>query len=326
MAILSIAGTELKVKDYCCIESGDFFKPLPGEEYLKKPKPALWLYVNLTDKCNASCEFCVSYAGRLSNNTVAPEQFRKALQVAAPHIYGISFTGGEPMLYPELLDELIFITKEIVPSDMEIDLATNGTNLNALARLQNIDRISSVHISRHSFNDEVNTRLMGRKGPSTDEIRAFVEGLNDPGKVVFNCVLQEGGVESCKDVAAYLDMAIDAKVQNSSFITMFKANDYCEEHYLSAYTFPFVSELGYAGWNKAHPNAQFDVWNRHSDYEYCHCLSGSYRNAVGRTRFYFRCPGNDSAPDYCRQLVYTASNDLQDGFGTGRKVILSRGI
>ena len=55
MAILSIAGTELKVKDYCCIESGDFFKPLPGEEYLKKPKPALWLYVNLTDKCNASC-------------------------------------------------------------------------------------------------------------------------------------------------------------------------------------------------------------------------------------------------------------------------------
>lgn len=33
----------------------------------------------------------------------------------------------------------------------------------------------------------------------------------------------------------------------------------------------------------------------------------------GKTRFYFRSPGTDTAPDYCRQLVYTADNKLRDG-------------
>jgi len=167
---------------------------------------------------------------------------------------------------------------------------------------------------------------MGREGPSVAEIRDFTQNLKDPGKVVLNCVLQKGGVEKCRDVAEYLDSAIYAGVQNSSFITMFMANEYCRENYLSAHMFPFVSDAGYAEWNRIHPDSQFSVWHRFSDREYCHCISGDYRNKSGRTRFYFRCPGNDTPVDYCRQLVYTADNRLQDGFGSGRKTLLESGL
>ena len=48
-----------------------------------------------------------------------------------------------------------------------------------------------------------------------------------------------------------------------------------------------------------------------------------YQNAEGCTRYYFRCPGPESGPDYCLQLVYTAENRLQDGFGTNRTVLLA---
>ena len=41
----------------------------------------------------------------------------------------------------------------------------------------------------------------------------------------------------------------------------------------------------------------------------------------GKTRFYFRSLGTDTALDYCRQLVYTADNKLRDGFGQHRNVI-----
>ena len=91
---------------------------------------------------------------------------------------------------------------------------------------------------------------------------------------------------------------------------------------ISALIFPFVSSLGYAGWNQNHPDAQFAVWNYHRDRKFCSCLSGGYRNAFGRTRFYFRCPGTEAALGICRQLVYTAENVLRDGFGTGCKKIL----
>lgn len=103
---------------------------------------------------------------------------------------------------------------------------------------------------------------------------------------------------------------------------MLQANQYCEDHYLSAFMFPFVTDLGYVGWNNTHPDSQFDVWNRHSDHDYCHCLSGGYRNAEGRTRFYFRCPViGENTPALCRQMVFTAENRLQDGFGDNRTVI-----
>lgn len=326
METIDIAGVKLSVKDYYCVESGSDFQAIPGEEYLKKEQPLLWMYVNVTDKCNASCPFCVSAASSGNSGVVDPQKFRKALEIAAPHIYGLSFTGGEPMLFPDVLDELISIANEILSDDLEIDIVINGTNLEKLSALKMIDRITTVHISRHSADTEVNNCLMRRIGPSVEGICSFVRSLNDPGKVVLNCVLQRGGVETCDDMAEYLDFAINIGVQNSSFITMLRANPYCESNYIAASVLPLLNDDWCRQHNNLHPDAQFAVWNRHSDNEYCHCLSGSYMNREGHTRFYLRCPGNEASHDYCRQLVYTVDNRIQDGFGIDRRTIISNSM
>lgn len=316
-----IGGIPLPVKDTVCEACGDFFAPFEGETCLVNEAPKLWLYVNVTNRCNAGCPFCVNpRQGCVSD--VDPARYETALRLCRESVSGVSFTGGEPMLYPELLEELIAVTDSLLPRETELDLVTNGTNLERLSVLKGIGRLSTIHISRHAAEDETNSKLMRFPGaPGKAEIAAFLSRLHDPDAVVFNCVLQKDGVSSMAEVADYLDHAISLHIRNTSFITMFLANAYCRGSYVSPYSMPVVSDLGIANWNRAH-DSEFSVWNRMHDHDFCRCLSGDYRNKSGCTRYYFRCPAPESGPDYCRQLVFTAENQLQDGFGTDRTVLL----
>lgn len=319
MLEIKLNNIKLPVKDYYCNPCGDNFQEDSRYQYIKKDTATLWLYVNVTDSCNASCEFCVNHSNtHTAHSYVDPEHYSRTLQQILPYIHGVSFTGGEPMLNPQLLNTLIQETEQLVSDDVEIDLATNGTSLKQLVSLECFDRITSVHISRHSIDQNINDHLMHISSPTQDEIKEFLSMIKDPGKVVFNCVLQKGGVATLENVADYLDFAIETGISNTSFIGMFQANEYCRQHYVSPGNLPIVSDRGVLEWNQIHPDRQFYIWNRFGDYEYCHCLSGSYENKHGGTRFYFRCPGTVTPPDYCRQLVYTADNVLQDGFGEGR--------
>lgn len=316
MREIHLGNASLEAKDYYCIAEDSRYG------YIPKEKLSLWLYVNVTDQCNASCPFCVAEANKVGTNHVIPEHFFQVLEDIQPCISGISFTGGEPTLNMELLGQLISGTATRIPDTMEIDLVTNGSNLKELSTAPWIDYLTTLHISRHAPDDEANRRLMNFPAPSITELHRFISSLKDPGQVVFNCVMQRGGVENMEDVASFLDMASELGVQNSSFITMFRANAFCEEHYISGGDFPVMDQKLLEHWNQKHPESFFQIWNRQRDHSYCCCCSGDYKSSHGSTRFYFRCPGTVPAPEYCRQLVYTANNTLQDGFGIGRKVLM----
>ena len=319
MRELHIGDSTLMVKDYHCAEWEDFFSPIQDEEYILKKECRLWLYVNLTDKCNAACPFCINKAAsKLSKGRFNTKTYEEVLGQIIPYVYGISFTGGEPMLDIALLEEVLAITDSIAPPILEVDVVTNGTNISRLPFIKGIERFSTIHISRHAVDDARNRDLMQWNAPSAERIAECIKSLKDPGAIVFNCVLQKGGVEKIQDIYSYLDFAIETGVHNSSFIEMIRANGYCEDQFVSAMGSGLISELRYSGGDSTDINGQFRVWNRFRDYEYCHCLSGDYRNNKGITRFYFRCPGKSNNADYCRQLVYTAENILQDGFGNNR--------
>lgn len=322
MKKLIINGIQLLAKDYYCNPCESFFEYDDQEEYIQKDDPKLWLYVNTTNRCNAGCLFCINQT-QSPNGTIDLLRFEAAIKAVSPWIGGISFTGGEPMLFPDLIEQLIIIAEKYVTDETEFDLVTNGTNLLQLSELSGIERFSTIHISRHAVDDDRNRSLMRFDcAPSLTEIKNFVKQIRDPGAVVFNCVMQKEGVKNASDVAAFLDMAIDCGVQNTSFITMIKANTYCEKAYVSPFELPFVSNSDVAAWNRTH-DSQFSVWHSMHDYEYCHCITGDYANKQGCTRFYFRCPGNEETPKYCRQLVYTPDNALQDGFGSNRLIIMN---
>lgn len=301
MTEIVIGKRSLSIKDYYCAAFEE--EPVPRTDH------KLWLYVNITDMCNAKCPFCVNPSGPDRKGRLSADKFRQLLERVSPFVYGVSITGGEPMLYPELVDEAAMAVTDIMGTDIELDLVTNGTAWKEIPQLKMLDRFESVHISRHRIDDEGNAALMGAKTPTIQEIKSLVSMLDDPAKVVLNCVMQKNGVSSASEMADYLEMAAWAGVRNTSFVGFFLANQFCIDNYIS----PASVDLSH--------DKRFRVWNQFHDYDYCSCSSGDYLAEHGIVRFYYRCPGK-SRVNYCRQLVYSADNRLLDGFG-GREITFS---
>lgn len=301
MRKIRIGKTELTVIDYECSQDG---------RYLLKEQLRLWLYVILTDSCNAACPFCVN-PSKTSGNAFDVATFSLTLERIVPFISGISLTGGEPMLDTRLVEDVVAVVREKVDPSIELDLVTNGTNLNKLPDLKGLERFTTIHLSRHAPDDATNRQLMRwKKAPSSREIEDVFKALPDSGCTVLNCVLQHSGVHDIHTASAYLEFAAEIGAANVSFIGMFPSNVYCRERYVSPLT------LG------IHADDRYTTWNNFHDHEFCHCSTGDYRAKRGYIRFYYRCPSLFEKPDYCRQLVYGSDNVLRQGFGIATEVEL----
>lgn len=296
MGTLQIGRALLECKDYECSQD---------DVYYPKEKLRLWLYITLTDICPAACPFCVySAEGGSTGQHIDPEKLREVLQQIAPLVSGVSITGGEPMTDIPLVEEVIRMVGETVPPDIELDMVTNGLNIEKLPEIRGLKRVTTVHVSRHAVEDDRNAELMRWKNaPSMETLKNAFSALQDPGMIVMNCVLQEGGIRDLASVRTYLEMAAWIGAANVSFIGMFKANDYCRRNYISPATLDLSGD------------PKFTVWNHFHDHEYCQCLTGDYKAQSKYIRFYYRCPGKVPGPEVCRQLVYGADNLLRAGFG-----------
>ena len=293
MKTIRIGGTPLLIKDYYCSQD---------ETYIEKRDSKLWLYVNVSNLCPCSCPFCVNPCGKNGENTFDLVKYRNVLTQIKDVVYGVSFTGGEPLLFPELLGEVVMVTNEVIGPDAELDLATCGIGLERFLKLQASDFLFSIHISRHRIGDVENRKLMGANTPDISELKSIVRNMKEPGRIVFNCVLHKDGVHSTESMAEYLEMAAEIGVSNTSFIGLINANGYCREQYIDPRELHLENDT------------RFQIWNQFHDHSYCSCSSGDYEAEAGLVRFYYRLPGNEAAP-YARQLVYTADNKLLAGFG-----------
>ena len=232
-----------------------------------------------------------------------PDLLRQTLQQISPFVSGVSLTGGEPMSDIPLLEEVIKVVEETIPLETELDMVTNGLNIQCLPQLHGLRRIATIHISRHAVEDAQNAELMcWDRAPTMESLKEVFSELSDPGMTVMNCVLQKSGVHDMASVRAYLEMAAWIGAANVSFIGMFPANDYCRKNYIS----PAV--LDFAG------DSRFTVWNHFHDHDFCQCSTGDYLSRSGYIRYYYRCPGKTPVPGICRQLVYGSDNQLRAGF------------
>lgn len=256
----------------------------------------------------ASCPFCVNPGKKSGNSSFDRIAFRKTLEIVSEHIYGISFTGGEPMMDPASLDAAISVAADVMGDTVEIDTVTNGINLERFLSFGSLESLCSIHISRHMIRDEDNQRLMGIATPTMDDIQSFVAKIPDPARIVLNCILQKDGVNCREQAAEYLEIASKAGIKNVSFIGLIVANRYCSDQYVDPRSMHFEEDL------------RFRVWNQFHDHGFCSCSSGDYKARNGWIRYYYRMPGAEGA-FYTRQLVYTADNKLLSGFG-GTEILL----
>jgi cyclic pyranopterin phosphate synthase len=132
-------------------------------------RPISNLRLSLTPKCNLSCIYCHREGENTPEGPLSAAEIAEVLRVAAGFgIRSVKFTGGEPLLRPDLLG----IVKS-VPAGMESSLTTNGTLLAGLAEDLKLAGLRRVNVSIDSLDPATYRKIAG-----TDRLSDVLEGID----------------------------------------------------------------------------------------------------------------------------------------------------
>lgn len=295
MKTINLFGHDIIVRDtLCSTDSKD----------LKVVDPSLRLYIKLTDACNADCLFCANKESRdFGNLDFRKLEFVIRYLLDKKLLHGISITGGEPMMNPDKMNMLLNLIYGIDPN-MEVAISTNGYNLRSFLDMEHVNKLESIHISRHHYDDEVNYSIFGsREVASTEDIVALQEGLDDKRIININTLVMKDYIEDLAGIKRMLNYVGDVGVYKNGFVSLMKCNQFSKDHFINFNDiFSSLDESFYLG---------------HHFYngEYCECVDGVYLTDNERmVEFYARMVKDCSCP-YTTQLVYTSDNKVTAGFG-----------
>ncbi len=153
--------------------------------------------------CNLNCTYCDTNDSKSekSGKLMTPEEVCAEINnVLTPDCKTISFTGGEPSLYPEFISE---VSKNF---DLNIMLETNGTLPNNIDRIEQLDIVSlDIKLPEH-FEGEFDEQILLNEIKSVSLLRA--KSIMVYCKVV---VLPSTKIESFKEVVEKLSENISDK-------------------------------------------------------------------------------------------------------------------
>ena len=101
--------------------------------------------------CNLNCSYCDTKNSISKNDGVlmTPAQVVSKIEsILTPDCHTISFTGGEPSLYPEFINEVSKLT------NLDIMLETNGTLPENIDSIDNLDIVSLDIKLKEQFNGD----------------------------------------------------------------------------------------------------------------------------------------------------------------------------
>ena len=147
--------------------------------------------ISLTDKCNLRCVYCMPedkvYENNLINDTLSFNDYKFIINgLSQVGIKKIKFTGGEPLLYPHLIELIKYAHYECNIDD--ISITTNGIGLNEIAYDLKRSGLKSVNISLDSLKS-YKYKSITRGGNLTDVLKSINRCLELGIKVKINCVV-----------------------------------------------------------------------------------------------------------------------------------------
>lgn len=206
----------IQFKDRTC-------QTINGNSY-KLDNNQIALYIVLTRKCTAHCRFC-EFTNKESN--IDTKQFKEVLKKLCKitDITTVHFTGGEPTLEIEKLKQLCKIIKaedRLITTSVN----TNGTNL---SKLENIEELDNIALSRHAIDDKENQSIFqSEQVPSAEDIKKF----RDKSKLHLSCNLIKNHIDNPEKIINYLEFASTTGVNDIGIVSLMKINKYCKERYV----------------------------------------------------------------------------------------------
>lgn len=130
----------------------------------------LSMELEFNQSCNFRCIYCYASEHPNRRNELSKEEFLDVITQAKDlGARKMIILGGEPMLYPHIMEMIRFIHK----AGMEIEMFTNGTNLTLATAQALYDNNVRVILKMNTFDESLQDTLSGRKGAYAQIQEAF---------------------------------------------------------------------------------------------------------------------------------------------------------
>lgn len=190
-----------------------------------------WLEVNLTDKCNGKCSWCVERSGYHPEHHAQWDELAMAIRTVGAK--NVMLLGGEPTLYP-LLRNLIYNIS--VYGGHKVWMTTNGSKLTGNFIKQNLSELTGINISIHHHDLSLNKEITGIALNEKTLINNIytLHKLGIPTRLNCNCI--NGYIDDKDDILSYVRFAksvgarnvrfAELKVDEDNFVDLAKIFDY----------------------------------------------------------------------------------------------------
>ncbi|MGD0533953.1 MAG: GTP 3',8-cyclase MoaA [Methanoregula sp.] len=120
-------------------------------------RPVTNLRISLTSRCNLSCIYCHAEGEKNPESEMSADEIIAIMEIAAKFgIKSIKFTGGEPLIRPDILKII-----RAVPKGIECSITTNGILLAEMAADLKAAGLRRVNVSLDSLNPKTYKQITG---------------------------------------------------------------------------------------------------------------------------------------------------------------------
>ena len=273
---LEIRNKEYEIKPYACSPCNEF--PF---------------YINVTNICNAKCDFC-SNACNKDYGKLDLEYLKEILDKVSDKVSRFSISGGETLINPKNLEELL---KLLHNYDRRITMNTNGSflldNIDMLNKYPNIE---SIQLSRHHYEDDKNNEVFKINTLSFEDLKKIKANAD----LRINCLLITNYIDSKEEIVKFLEKISETDISQVGFISMMQVNDFTKENFVDYRA--IISSL----------NDDFLETKKMADGNRCSCANYLYVAKNGKTIFvYFRYTKEYG---YGGRSLFFDSTGLKEGY------------
>lgn len=181
---------------------GDLYRTYEGNQRnLSAPLAAIW---EITKRCNLRCKHCFSNSGSPEFDELTTNEIKQIIDLLANNkIFYINFTGGEPLLQPDIIEILTYASHKKI----SLSLSTNGFLLTKrIAELLQETNVLQVQISIDGIND-LHDSFRGVCGSFQRALKA-IKLLRDVGiEVAVSTTINKTNIDQ---ISKIIDLAWDA--------------------------------------------------------------------------------------------------------------------
>jgi len=166
-----------------------------------KPLDSLEMGVFVTDHCNLNCKGCSSFSPIAEEGFLNIQTYKKDIEKLAEltenKLFSFFFTGGEPLLHPDI-HEILDIARKYFPGS-HIRLLTNGLLLLIMPEVfWKCCQKNEVEIFMSRYPIKINFDLLEEKVKEYGVKLDFIEGSNFPVKLMYKYPLDLNGKQTLK--------------------------------------------------------------------------------------------------------------------------------